>query len=906
MPIYASFTAKANQALVLAKETADVYHHRAISTPCMLLGLLMVQTQYPDCVQAAITGPDLDDYAEQHPPRVEEIMPQEDDPLSLPLTRSLHALIERAMALKPLGGPMITPQMLLYAFFGDYDDPATHYLRGCGLDFALVRRELEDIMAGQREQSAPDDADPAALDEDEAGRQAMQQNPLAEIEAQLDALDEQLSKVSAAFDNGNADDADQDDDVDDDDDRDGRDGGDIPMGIPRRMGLEAKFPVGRAIMGPSMPRGKLLQTYGRDLTALAAKAELDPVVGREEEISRLMQILIRRTKNNPVLVGEPGVGKSAVAEGLAQRIANEDVPDMLLGKRIISLDIGAMVAGTKYRGEFEERLKGVMDEIRQAGNVLLFIDELHTIVGAGSAEGSLDAANIMKPALARGEMQCIGATTLDEYRKHIEKDAALERRFQPVRVGEPTQEETLGILRGLREKYEKHHSVRIADQALEAAVTLAERYIPDRQLPDKAIDLMDEACARVRMMLHNVPPEIRAMDKQLGALHQQKRAAADCQDFERAAKLRDRAQSLCLKIADAREVWNEQNGCEDCTVTGEHVAQVVSAWTGIPVSKMTQREIDRLLHLEEVLHQRIVGQEEAIGAVARAIRRARSGLKDPNRPIGSFIFLGPTGVGKTELCRALGEAMFGDESAVIRLDMSEYMEKHTVSRLVGSPPGYVGHEEGGQLTEAVRRKPYAVVLLDEVEKAHPDVFNMLLQILEDGRLTDSTGRVVSFKNTIIVMTSNAGASTIVHKRTIGFGAQERRETLDYDEMKANVMQAVQEIFRPEFINRVDEMLVFHALTEEDIAAIAKLMLKQVAARLTERRITLTWAEEVIAQLVREGYDPKMGARPLRRLIQRTVEDSLSEALLQGRIALDDEVCLAVEDGEVAVKKILNS
>ncbi|MBQ8555119.1 MAG: ATP-dependent Clp protease ATP-binding subunit, partial [Clostridia bacterium] len=645
-----------------------------------------------------------------------------------------------------------------------------------------------------------------------------------------------------------------------------------------------------------------LEPYGRDLTKCAEKDELDPVIGRDVEIQRLVQILIRRTKNNPVLIGEPGVGKSAVVEGLAQRIVSGNVPDMLMGKRVVSLDIGSMVAGSKYRGEFEERLKNTLTEIRKSGDVLLFIDEMHTIVGAGSAEGSLDAANILKPALARGELQCIGATTLDEYRKHIEKDAALERRFQPVHVGEPTDDETLAILHGLRERYEKHHAVHITDEALEAAVTLADRYIADRYLPDKAIDLMDEACSRVRIAAFTAPPDVRAQEKELESVLAEKKTAIDHQDYETAARLRDQERCLRLEIEKKRENWNASQEKARDVVTEDDIAAIVSGWTGIPVTKMTQSEIDRLLHLEDVLHARVIGQEEAISAVARAIRRARAGLKDPKRPIGSFIFLGPTGVGKTELCRALGEAMFGDENAVIRVDMSEYMEKHNASRLVGSPPGYVGHEEGGQLTEAVRRKPYSVVLLDEVEKAHPDVFNILLQILEDGRLTDSTGRVVSFKNTIIVMTSNAGAHDIGSGRTMGFGAKALADATNYNAMKDAVMKAVKDVFRPEFINRVDELIVFHPLSEEDIRQIAGMMLGQVASRLNERAIHLTWADEVVEKLAKEGYDAKYGARPLRRLIQRTVEDTLSEELLQGRIALGDMVHLTVEDGKIAVAK----
>ena len=646
----------------------------------------------------------------------------------------------------------------------------------------------------------------------------------------------------------------------------------------------------------------VLTQYTRDLTRAAENNELDPVIGRDKEIQRIIQILIRRTKNNPVLIGEPGVGKSAVVEGLAQRIVQGNIPEMLVGKRILSLDMGSIVAGSKYRGEFEERIKNVLAEVRKAGNILLFIDEIHTIVGAGQAEGSLDAANIMKPALARGEVQCIGATTLDEYRKHIEKDAALERRFQPVTVGEPTAEEALAILHGLRDRYEAHHKVRITDEALHAAVTLSDRYIADRYLPDKAIDLMDEACSRVRIETFTAPPDVKQQEKQLEAVIIEKKDAISHQDFEKAASLRDQERCLRQAIERKRAAWNQQQSTAKDVVTEDDIAAVVASWTGIPAQKMTQSEADRLMHLEDVLHGRVIGQEEAVGAVSRAIRRARAGLKDPKRPIGSFIFLGPTGVGKTELCRALGEAMFGDEDCVIRIDMSEYMEKYATSRLVGSPPGYVGYEEGGQLTEAVRRRPYSVVLLDEVEKAHPEVFNILLQILEDGRLTDNTGRVVSFKNTIIVMTSNAGAHEIGTGRSMGFGAKPMADAANYEAMKDAVMKQVKELFRPEFINRVDELIVFHPLTEENIRAIAGLMLTQVAGRLEERDVHLTWDEEALRHLAEEGYDAKYGARPLRRVIQRTVEDTLSEELIAGRIALGDTVTLKVRDGHIAVEK----
>ena len=635
----------------------------------------------------------------------------------------------------------------------------------------------------------------------------------------------------------------------------------------------------------------LLERFSRDLTAAAEKNELDPVIGRETEIQRIIQILIRRTKNNPVLIGEPGVGKSAVAEGLAQRIVQGNVPELLLGKRVMSLDIGSMVAGTKYRGEFEERLKNVMDELHKAGNVLLFIDEIHTIIGAGATEGSLDAANILKPALSRGEIQCIGATTLDEYRKHIEKDAALERRFQPVVVGEPTAEETLSILYGLRDRYEAHHKVRITDEALAAAVKLSDRYIPDRYLPDKAIDLMDEAASRVRIAACTAPPDVREQEKRLEAVVIEKKEAISHQDFEKAAELYTKAAEQGLSLA--------QNNLANLYYYGQGVEQDYVKAAEL-YTKAAEQGFAEAQRLEETLHRRLIGQEEAVSAVARAIRRARAGLKDPKRPIGSFIFLGPTGVGKTELCRALGEAMFGDEDSVIRLDMSEYMEKHTVSRLVGSPPGYVGYEEGGQLTEAVRRKPYSVVLLDEVEKAHPDVFNILLQILEDGRLTDNTGRVVSFKNTIVVMTSNAGAHVIGNSRAMGFGASQKREVRDYEAMKESVMKEVKDLFRPEFINRVDELIVFHSLSEEEIRKITELMLKQVADRLEEQEIRLKWDESVTEKLAKDGYDPKFGARPLRRLIQRTVEDTLSEELLTGQVRLGQEIMLTVQDDRVVI------
>ncbi len=659
---------------------------------------------------------------------------------------------------------------------------------------------------------------------------------------------------------------------------------------------------GKPAATASSPDTPVLKQYGRDLTQAARNGELDPVIGRNQEIERIVQILSRRTKNNPVLIGEPGVGKSAVVEGLAQRIVSDNIPEILKDKKVMTLDMGSLIAGSKYRGEFEERLKNAIAEVRKAGNIILFIDEIHTLVGAGKAEGSMDAANILKPALARGEVQCIGATTLDEYRKNIEKDAALERRFQPVTVGEPSPEEALEILRGLRDKYEAHHKVRITDDALQAAVSLSDRYISDRFLPDKAIDLMDEAASRVRIQSYTAPPDVKSQEAQLNNVINEKKEAIARQDYEKAASLRDQERKLRAEIEGLRAAWEQKKSASREIVTEEEIAQIVSSWTGIPVKKMTEGESQRLLHLEDLLHKRVIGQEEAVKAVSRAIRRARAGLHDPKRPIGSFIFLGPTGVGKTELCRALGEAMFGDEDALIRIDMSEYMEKHTVSRLIGSPPGYVGYEEGGQLTEAVRRKPYSVVLLDEVEKAHPDVFNILLQIMEDGRLTDNTGRVVNFKNTIIVMTSNAGAHAIGHSRSLGFGS-----TIDtmrsYETMKEQVMKEVKDIFRPEFINRVDELIVFHALEQSDIDKIAYLMLSQVADRLNKRGMHLKFEDEVVALLSKEGYDPQYGARPLRRVIQRTVEDALSEEIIAGRLNLGDDVRLFVKDGKIAFEKV---
>ena len=646
----------------------------------------------------------------------------------------------------------------------------------------------------------------------------------------------------------------------------------------------------------------VLDQFARDLTKAAQGGELDPVIGRTREIERIVQILSRRTKNNPVLIGEPGVGKSAIVEGLAQLIIEGNIPEILRNKRVVSLDLASMLAGAKYRGEFEERLKNAMAEIKKAGNVVLFIDELHTIVGAGASEGAIDAANILKPLLARGEMQCIGATTLNEYHKYIEKDPALERRFQPVNVGEPTREESVAILKGLRDRYEAHHRVQITDEAILAAVNLSDRYISDRFLPDKAVDLIDEAASRVRIKAFTAPPDMKEQEARLEALNKETEEAVAHEDFEKAAHLRDEKKQLTNEMAERRSEWEQRRNSKIEIVGADDVAQIVSSWTGIPVTRMTEDEAARLVKLEEILHGRVDGQEEAVKAVSRAVRRARAGLKDPNRPIGSFIFLGPTGVGKTELCKALGEALFGDENSLIRIDMSEYMEKYSVSRMIGSPPGYVGYEEGGQLTEKVRRKPYAVILFDEVEKAHPDVFNVLLQILEDGRLTDGQGRVVDFKNTVIVMTSNAGAHEIKKQRSLGFGQKENGDS-GYGIMRDNIMDEVKRIFRPEFLNRVDEIIVFHALEQSEIDQIARLMMKSVQARLRERGVELEVSDDALRCISKSGYDLQYGARPLRRAIQRMVEDALSEELLLGNIKLGDKVEAYEEDGEVKFRAV---
>ncbi|WP_295838138.1 ATP-dependent Clp protease ATP-binding subunit [uncultured Veillonella sp.] len=700
------------------------------------------------------------------------------------------------------------------------------------------------------------------------------------------------------------------------------DGGGVAVGILRAMNIRTDDIVEaiRHILGSSTNDDHSgqdssnnnsdlgdLADFGTDLNESAKQGKIDPVIGRDTEIQRVIQILSRRTKNNPVLIGEPGVGKTAIAEGLAQRIVNGNVPEILRNKRIISLSISSMLAGAKYRGEFEERLKKAIDEVQEHDDMIIFIDEIHTLVGAGATEGAMDAANILKPALARGGFQVIGATTLDEYKKHIEKDAALERRFQPVQVGEPNEEDALEILRGLRDRYEAFHKAKITDEALKAAVTLSSRYITDRFLPDKAIDVVDEAASKVRMKVFSAAPDVKALEDRLNTVKKEKEAAVTSQDFEKAAKLRDEEQALVKEIDDKKSVAKEESD-QKLIVTEEDIAAVVAQWTGIPVAKIGEEESETLLHLEDELHKRVIGQDDAVTAVAKAVRRARAGLKDPKRPIGSFLFLGPTGVGKTELARALASSLFGDESAMIRLDMSEYMEKHTVSRLVGAPPGYVGYEEGGQLTDAVRRKPYSVILLDEVEKAHADFFNILLQVLDDGRLTDSQGRTVDFRNTVIIMTSNLGAKAL-HKNSteLGFLAPKKAEShaqntkvIDFKEAKKSVLDAVKRHFRPEFLNRIDEMIVFHPLTEEDLTKIVTILMSDVIKRLGERDLQLEITPEAMKLLVKEGSDFTMGARPLKRAIQRLIEDPVSDLILKGEAIAGKTIKADAKDNDIVV------
>lgn len=645
----------------------------------------------------------------------------------------------------------------------------------------------------------------------------------------------------------------------------------------------------------------VLDNFSRDLTKDAQESRLDPVIGRENEIERVLQILSRRTKNNPVLIGDPGVGKTAIVEGLAQRIFENKVPENLSHKRVVTLDLSSMIAGTKYRGEFEDRLMKIVNEIKAAGDVIVFIDELHTIVGAGAAEGAIDAANILKPSLARGEFQCIGATTLNEYRKHIEKDAALERRFQPILVEEPSPEESVEILKGVRDRYEAHHGVKISDQAIQSAVRLSSRYISDRFLPDKAIDLIDEAASRVRLASYVLPQELKDQEASLEDIIKEKEEAINAQEYEKAAKLRDEEQKLKDEIENQRREWISKRNVEAGAVSEEEIAAIISSWTGIPVSKLAIEESERLLNLEEVLHKRVIGQNEAVKAIARAVRRARAGLKNPKRPIGSFVFLGPTGVGKTELARALAEAMFASEDAIIRLDMSEYMEKHAVSRMIGSPPGYVGYDEGGQLTEKVRRKPYSVILLDEIEKAHPDVFNILLQVLEDGRMTDGQGRTVDFRNTIIIMTSNVGVENLQKNKTMGF-TRAVDEAEDYNQMKEKVLEQLKHTFRPEFLNRIDELIVFQSLTEAELKDIIGLLVQDLTERVEHSGYDLEISDPARSLILKEGYEPAYGARPLKRAIQKLIEDKVSEEILMKNVEPGDTILVDAEDGQIVIKK----
>ena len=686
----------------------------------------------------------------------------------------------------------------------------------------------------------------------------------------------------------------------------GVDKGKIRTQVIRSLGEVAAVSPGGSI--PSGKKAVTLEEFGTDLTKLAAEGRIDPIVGREVEIERMIQVLGRRTKNNPVLIGEPGVGKTAIAEGLAQRIVNQDVPDILENKQVVSLNISSLIAGTRFRGEFEERLKKIMDEIRANGNIILVIDEIHTVVGAGAIEGSMDAANILKPALARGELQCIGATTIDEYRKHIERDAALERRFQPVKVGEPSVEQTLEILYGVRSAYEQHHRLTISDEALTAAAQLSDRYISDRFLPDKAIDLIDEAGSRVRVKNSMVSPQLRELRRELSRVRKDKEEAVRQQDFEKASPLRDRELEIQGEIEETTSNKKDKKNSSSPIVTEEDIADIVASWTGVPVSKLTESESEKLLHIEDTLHQRLIGQDDAVKAVSRALRRARVGLKNPKRPIASFIFSGPTGVGKTELTKALAAYFFGSEEAMIRVDMSEYMERHTVSKLVGSPPGFVGYDEGGQLTEAVRRRPYTVVLFDEIEKAHPDVFNIMLQVLEDGRLSDSKGRVVDFKNTLIIMTSNIG-SQVIEKGGggLGFEFAEDQEEAQYNRIRNLVNEELKQYFRPEFLNRLDEIIVFRQLTKDEVKEIAEIMLREVFSRLGDREITLTVSDKFKDRLVEDGFDPSYGARPLRRAIMRLLEDILAEALLSGKIRDGENVYVDLDENrEVKVTPIGSS
>ncbi len=835
---FTGFTEKANEAMNNAIQTASEYGHTFIGSEHILIGLLSVSGSMAANVLNE-AGIELDETEAMLAKVQGKGIPTSLNPNDF-TPRSKRILQRAMMFAQKLGHNYVGTEHLLIALLNDRDSYAVKFITDCGGDVASI---LSGVLSA-------------------VGNDETESDTSSEYEVE-DVKSTGFNPFAGLF------------------------GGSH----------------GKTAGDKSSPNGtKTLDQYGRDLTQAARNNEIDPVIGRQTEIDRVIQILSRRTKNNPCLIGEPGVGKTAIAEGLALKIATGEVPETLTDKRIIALDLTSMVAGTKYRGDFEERIKAAVDEVNKAGNIILFIDEIHTIIGAGSAEGSTDAANILKPQLARGKFQVIGATTIEEYRKYIEKDAALERRFQPVNVGEPTEEEAVLILKGLRDRYEAHHKVRITDEAIESAVKLSARYIADRYLPDKAIDLIDESASRVRLTRQTEPDELRELAAKVNAVAAEKSEAVNAQQFERAASLRDEEKRLRAELEAKKEAWKNSAVRSGASVGIEDIANVVAQWTGIPVTQLTQEESERMLHMEEHLHKRIVGQDEAVKAVSKAIRRGRVGLKDPNRPIGSFIFLGPTGVGKTELCKALAEAMFGDENAMIRLDMSEFMEKHTTSKLIGSPPGYVGYDEGGQLTEKIRRRPYSVVLFDEIEKAHPDVFNTLLQVLDDGRITDSQGRTVSFKNTIIIMTSNVGANLLTEQRkSLGFGGDNRGDA-DYERGKDAVLGELKKTFRPEFLNRVDDIIVFHKLDDENIREIAGKMLTGLTKRMAELGMNLRVNTGVDAEIARVGFDPVYGARPLRRAIQSRIEDPLSEAMLEGRFRDGDTVLISFDGSNFVFTK----
>ncbi|MBR6954048.1 MAG: ATP-dependent Clp protease ATP-binding subunit [Clostridia bacterium] len=855
--MFGRYTERAHAALTAARETAERLHEKCVGTEHLLVGLLHTMNELPAEIASHMDEKKVMDILLEGRP----------DPDSTPaetvssFSPRMKKLLEQSFAeSKACNQTYVSAEHFWLALLKLDDSKGFSILSRLGVDPDRTRQQLLDMLA-QGSQSTSSTPTPTSNPPSPAGDPPQPVNP--------EEPRENISSPRTGSTPSRA------------------------QGAERRGGQSG----GQGLVGNT------LRKFTIDLTSAAENHELDPCIGREKEIQRMIQILIRRTKNNPVLVGDAGVGKTAVVEGLAQRIAAGNVPEMLMGKRVLQLDLTAMLAGTHYRGDFEDRIKHLLEDIQKNGNILLFIDEMHMLMGAGeSSEGTNDAANMLKPALSRGALQCIGCTTVEEFRKHIEKDKAMARRFQSVLIDEPSTADAEKILLGLRDRYESHHRVQISDEAIHAAVHLSSRYITDRFLPDKAVDLMDEAASRIRISAATAPPEVKELENQLEAVVVEKREAISRQDFEKAAAMRDQESQIRAEVQKKRESWSVERTSDRGLVTEQDIAAVVSEWTGIPVNEMSSTDIQRLTNLEEQLHERVIGQNEAVSAIARAIRRSRAGLKDPNRPIGSFLFLGPTGVGKTELCKALGAAVFGSESAVIRLDMSEYMEKISVTRLIGSAPGYVGYEEGGQLTEAVRRKPYSVVLLDEIEKAHPDVFNILLQVMDDGRLTDGQGRTVSFKNTIIVMTSNTGARELEQSRALGFGSQDpaSEDKRTYDRMQAVTMKAVKDRFAPEFINRVDEMIVFHSLTQEDIRQIAELMLKQLANLLKERGSVLTWDQQVVNYLAKEGYDPKYGARPLRRLIQRRVEDLLSEELIAGHFSLRDQVALSMRDENTIV------